>query len=87
MASKNISFSKNLPVSFISSILQCLDVFFVVMLIKTLHFPCITFLNPSHQGWIILLNNANKANAKDFKEKARCINQITRKRQLNTTTA
>lgn len=44
----------DLPVSFISSILQCLNIFPVVMLIKTLHFPSITF-GPSCQCSIIFL--------------------------------
>lgn len=45
----------NQPVSFISSILQSLDIFFVVMLIKTLHLTSITLLYPSLQSWIIFL--------------------------------
>lgn len=46
---------ENSPISFISSILQCLDILFIVMLIKALHFTCITFFNSPHQGRIILL--------------------------------
>jgi len=57
MASEHIklNYLGNQPVSFISSILQSLDIFFVVMLIKTLHLTSIAFLYPSLQSWIIFL--------------------------------
>ena len=45
----------NVPIPLVRSILKRLNIFFVVVSIEGLYFPCITLLGPSGQGGHILL--------------------------------
>lgn len=58
---KCIKSQDNIPISFISSLLQSLNIFFVVMLIKTLHFTSITF-RPSCKCNFIFLGRIERMN-------------------------
>ena len=53
----------NIPIDLVRSIMKCLDIFFVVVLIEGLYFPCITLLGPSGQGGQILLMEKQQSTA------------------------